>query len=201
MVTWAHCIDSFGGKSLLTQGHKLRIINQTFFFLFLLLWMNPSSCKKTFLFFLRIYQNCYVDLSIVCVLLFSISRWWVSVGRRTTPAAGMFWFSRPPSVWTVWSRSLHARDATTSSIRYCPPEAHSAEILATVSQCAPVITLSNGLSIYLSGRSVYYRIEEALINPLVTCLLCTVTERCLMISLSDSYFLIAAHLHLLSLMS
>lgn len=82
-----------------------------------------------------------------------------------------------------------------------PPEAHSAEILATVSQCAPVITLSNGLFIYLSGRSVYNRIEEALINPLVTCLLCTVTERCLMISLSDSYFLIAAHLQLLSLMS
>lgn len=81
------------------------------------------------------------------------------------------------------------------------PDAHAAQILATVSQCAPVITLSNGLFIYLSGRSVYYRIEEALINPLVTCLLCTVKERCLMVSLSDIYFVVGAYLHLLFFMS
>lgn len=79
------------------------------------------------------------------------------------------------------------------------PNPHFAVILATVSQCALMITLSNGLFIYLSGRSVYYRIEEALINPLVTCILCTVKERWLMVLISDSYVVISAYLHLLFL--
>lgn len=47
-----------------------------------------------------------------------------------------------------------------------PSHPHSTLILATVSQCALMITLSNGLFIYLSGGSVYYRVEEALITLL-----------------------------------
>lgn len=43
-----------------------------------------------------------------------------------------------------------------------PSHPQSALILASVSQCALMITLSNGLFIYLSGGSVYYRVEEAL---------------------------------------
>ncbi|KAM3615318.1 uncharacterized protein V6R79_000114 [Siganus canaliculatus] len=48
----------------------------------------------------------------------------------------------------------------------------SAVIVATVSQCALMITLSNGLFIYLSGGCVYYRVEEALITLLSLCLSC-----------------------------
>lgn len=47
-----------------------------------------------------------------------------------------------------------------------PSHPHSALIHATVSQCALMINLSNGLFIYLSGGSVYDRVEEALITLL-----------------------------------
>lgn len=139
MGTWAHCIDSFWGKEFIDT--ETQIENHKPNFLFFIIVDEPEQLQKKHLFFLRIYQNCYADLSIVCVLLFSISRWWDSVGRRTTPAAGMFWFSRPPSVWTVWSRLLHARDATTSSIRYCPPK-HTLPRFSPQSVNVPLWSLS-----------------------------------------------------------
>lgn len=110
---------------------------------------------------------CWFYGPITLLFVYSLCRWWVCVVKETTPGAGIFWYSRPPSVWTGWSRLPPARDETTSWIRYCSAT-HTQLWYSpqSVNVTWWSLSLSNGLFIYLSGWLLYYRVEEALITLL-----------------------------------